>query len=72
MLVLLGEVHASKLGHYPRRGVGPWFTDDAIQAANAQFQARLDDIESVIAGRNLTRPRYGYLLPSRIPQSIDI
>lgn len=69
---LLGGLHASKLGDYGRRGLGPWFGDAAARDALAVFQSDLARIEEVIAARNLERPRYEYLLPSQIPQSIDI
>jgi hypothetical protein len=69
---LLGTLRASKLGHYPRRGLGHWFKDDAVNDQLDRFQDALAGIDTIIAQRNRARPRYDYLRPSLIPQSIDI
>jgi arachidonate 15-lipoxygenase len=70
--ILLGAVHDTKLGHYGRRGLARWFEDKTIRAHLEAFQATLVDIEATIHERNHSRPRYTHLLPSLIPQSIDI
>lgn len=69
---LLGGLHASKLGHYGRRGPAPQFSDRAVRDNLKVFQADLARVEEVIEDRNQHRPRYDYLRPSLIPQSIDI
>ena len=70
--VLLGGVHATKLGHYGRRGPAPWFADPAVRNCERSFRDALGHIEETIIERNQSRPRYTHLLPSMIPQSIDI
>lgn len=72
LALLLGGLHASKLGDYGRRGPAPWFPDAGVRAHLKTFQSALAGIEATIAERNRHRPRYPYLLPSQIPQSIDI
>lgn len=67
-LSLLGGVYYTRLGAY---------RDDAIPAAAlpalTAFQAALRDAEETIARRNKARPLpYPYLLPSCIPQSINV
>lgn len=66
---LLGQVYHTVLGqYYPE-----WFQDKQVQAPLRAFQTRLQEIEAAIATRNQTRPYpYPYLLPSKIPQSINI
>ena len=70
--VLLGGVHATQLGHYGKRGPAPWFTDTAIRGYARSFSDALSHIEETLIERNRARPRYTHLLPSMIPQSIDI
>ncbi|AFY37377.1 Arachidonate 15-lipoxygenase [[Leptolyngbya] sp. PCC 7376] len=65
---LLGSAHFTELGQYDAKH----FTDFKIQGALKQFQARLKEIEGIIHKRNRDRPEYEYLLPSLIPQSINI
>jgi len=67
--LLLGSVYYSKLGQY-----GDLFNkpDPGIKDALARFQANLADIEAKIAARNKMRKPYEHLLPSRIPQSVNI
>lgn len=68
LLSLLGSVYYNKLGDYPQG----YFTDPQVQPMLQAFQKNLQQIEDTINQRNLHRPSYEYLLPSRIPQSINI
>jgi len=68
ILYLLSSVYYTKLGDY---GDG-YFTDPVIQAHLATFQQELLKIEAEINERNKTRTPYEFLLPSKIPQSINI
>lgn len=68
LLYLLGSVHYNRLGEY----LPTHFTDLRVNPLLQVFQDRLQQIEATIAQRNLSRPVYEYLLPSRIPQSINI
>ena len=66
---LLGGVHHTRLGHYGAK----YFSDPRLTPALTRFQNRLAEIETEIAARNLSRPiEYHYLLPSQIPQSVNI
>lgn len=67
-LYFLGSVNYSNLGVYP---VGH-FIDPRIVAANAAFMLQLGKIELEITARNRKRIPYSHLLPSKIPQSINI
>lgn len=71
---LLGSLHYTKLGHYPRRrlGLGRWFQDGRVDPLLEAFQTELEGIERTILDRNQRRRVYRHLLPSRIPQSINI
>ena len=64
---LLGSVHYTRLGQY---GSG-YFTDPKIQAALGKFQTALTAIEDSMNSSGLATT-YPYLLPSLIPQSINI
>jgi arachidonate 15-lipoxygenase len=68
ILYLLGSVYFTRLGEY---GDG-YFTDPVIQDYQAKFQQELIKIEEEINERNKTRTPYEFLLPSKIPQSINI
>lgn len=68
ILYLLSSVYYTRLGDY---GEG-YFTDPAIQNHLARFQQELIRIEEEINKRNRTRTPYEFLLPSKIPQSINI
>jgi arachidonate 15-lipoxygenase len=68
LLYLLGSVYYNKLGQYPQ----PHFTDPQVTSLLQSFQDKLQLIEDTINQRNLNRPVYEYLLPSKIPQSINI
>jgi arachidonate 15-lipoxygenase len=68
ILYLLSSVYYTTLGDY---GDG-YFTDPVIQTHLANFQHELIKIEDEINKRNKTRTPYEFLLPSKIPQSINI
>jgi arachidonate 15-lipoxygenase len=68
LLYLLGSVYYNRLGEYPPEH----FTDPRVSPLLQAFQEKLKQIETTIEHRNLSRPVYPYLLPSRIPQSINI
>lgn len=68
LVYTLGSVYYTKLGDYGNN----YFTDPAIQGYLVKFQQELVKIEAEINKRNKTRTPYEYLLPSRIPQSINI
>jgi arachidonate 15-lipoxygenase len=65
---LLGSVYYTKLGDYSS------LVDSRVQDPLNKFQKNLKDIESKVAFRNVTQPNnsYKFLMPSRIPQSINI
>ncbi len=66
---LLGQVYHTKLGQYE----AGWFQDKQVQAPLQVFQTRLREIEKEILAQHKNRPYpYSYLLPSKIPQSINI
>jgi arachidonate 15-lipoxygenase len=68
---LLGGLHHTRLGHY--KGVFTHFAHDArTEAPLKAFLARLEQVELIIQERNRSRTSYTYLLPSRIPQGINI
>lgn len=68
ILYLLSSVYYTRLGDYG----DDYFTDPAIQNHLAKFQQKLIKIEAEINERNKTRTPYEFLLPSKIPQSINI
>ncbi len=68
LLNLLGSIYYNTLGDYPEGH----FSDSEIQPLLQAFQTKLQQIEETIKQRNQKRPPYEYLLPSRIPQSINI
>ncbi|MGD1910592.1 MAG: lipoxygenase family protein [Rivularia sp. (in: cyanobacteria)] len=68
ILQLLGSVYYTKLGYYSDN----YFSESSVKTALEKFQANLLDIEKTIVQRNYNRPKYEYLLPSKIPQSINI
>ncbi|MGE0708763.1 MAG: lipoxygenase family protein [Planctomycetota bacterium] len=71
---LLGTLHYTELGHYKREHVlFDHFRDARVRPAAKAFKARLDAVEETITQRNGRRAApYIHLLPSRIPQSINI
>jgi arachidonate 15-lipoxygenase len=68
ILYLLSSVYYTRLGDYGNN----YFTDPVIQNHLAAFQQELLKIEDEINERNKTRTPYEFLLPSKIPQSINI
>ncbi|MHC5861731.1 lipoxygenase family protein [uncultured Nostoc sp.] len=68
LLSLLGSVFYNKLGEYQQG----YFTDQRVKPLLQAFQSNLQQVEDTIKQRNLNRPTYEYLLPSKIPQSINI
>ncbi|MEC4815790.1 MAG: lipoxygenase family protein [Scytonema sp. PMC 1069.18] len=68
LLYLLGSTYYTKLGDYQQGH----FTDTKVQPLLQKFQNRLQEVEQTINQRNCDRPPYTYLLPSKIPQSINI
>jgi arachidonate 15-lipoxygenase len=68
LLSLLGSIYYNKLGQYPKE----YFTDPQVKPLLQAFQSNLQTVEATIKQRNLNRPAYEYLLPSKIPQSINI
>ncbi len=68
LLDLLGSIYYNRLGQYPK----DHFPDRRVNTLLQKFQADLLQVEAIISQRNLERPAYEYLLPSKIPQSINI
>lgn len=69
---LLGGVYFTRLGEYDLHQRTPWFGDPRVAEPLSAFQNNLRLVERMIGARNLERPAYTPLLPSRIPQSINI
>jgi arachidonate 15-lipoxygenase len=68
----LGNVYFKRLGGYDAYLREPWFEDARVWPALEVFQKRLRATEREIGQRNLSRIPYETLLPSAIPQSINI
>ena len=69
----LGSVYYTQLGQYQNSNEATYFIDKDIQQPLKDFQHRLREIETIIQDRNAVRPTfYSFLLPSKIPQSINI
>jgi len=64
----LGLAYYTQLGRY-KDGT---FRDPRVAGPLSEFQAELERIEAVIVERNKHREPYTELLPSKIPQSINI
>ena len=77
LLYLLGSVHYRAIGDY-RSNKFPyhhWFEDDAITKEDGpldQFLKALKQVEDTINVRNTIRISYEFLLPSKVPNSINI
>ncbi len=67
VLWLLGSVYYTRLGDYG----DDYFDDSRVKDALAAFQKRLQEIEAEIKASD-PNGDYPFLLPSRIPQSINI
>ena len=65
---MLGTAHYTRLGHY-KPG---YFGEPRIDELAGRFAAKLDDVERTIAERNEHRRPYPFMLPSGVPQSINI
>ena len=65
---MLGAVHYSQLGHYE----DDYFGEPRLHELANRFVAKMDDIEKTITERNKNRRPYPFLLPSGVPQSINI
>ncbi|RKH17113.1 lipoxygenase [Corallococcus sp. CA047B] len=72
LMTLLGRVYFGALGSYDRYVSGSYFQDPRVAVPLQDFQTRLGEVEATIARRNLRRIPYRSLLPSEIPQSINI
>ncbi|HEX5745109.1 MAG TPA: lipoxygenase family protein [Archangium sp.] len=68
----LGNVYFTRLGGYDTYLREPWFADARVWPALEVFQKRLRATEQEIGRRNLSRIPYETLLPTAIPQSINI
>ena len=69
VLGLLGSVYYTKLGQYNEG----YFKDPKVKPYLGKFQNQLRDIEIEISKKNFSRLMpYKFLLPSQIPQSINI
>jgi arachidonate 15-lipoxygenase len=69
VLGLLGSVYYTQLGQYNKGH----FKDAKVMSYLGQFQNQLRDIENEISKKNFSRLMpYKFLLPSQIPQSINI
>ncbi len=68
LVYILGSIYYKTLGDYPDN----YFKDALVKTALKAFQTNLLEIEDTIHKRNKNRPNYEYLLPSKIPQSINI
>ncbi|RZA27460.1 MAG: lipoxygenase [Proteobacteria bacterium] len=64
---MLGSVYYGRLGDY-----GSIFSNSPVESFLKDYQRNLKEIESTIETRNKTRRSYLHLMPSRIPQSINI
>jgi arachidonate 15-lipoxygenase len=69
LLYLLGSVYFTTLGQYPKG----YFSDPKVAGPLGNFQRSLQDAEKQIKLRNQNQNTdYHFLLPSQIPQSINI
>ena len=67
-LYVLGSVHYTTLGKYETDQFG----DGRVESLLLKFQAQLSEIEAIVLERNRHRRPYPFLVPSSIPQSINI
>ncbi len=65
---LLGNVHYTQLGQYKKGH----FTDGRIAEPMNRFQQQVTSIGGTIQERNTTRRPYEFLVPTGVPQSINI
>ena len=71
-LSLLGGVYFTRLGDYDRYQRTSTFGDPRVEGPLQAFQRALLEVEREIGRRNMRRTAYTTLLPSEIPQSINI
>lgn len=69
---LLGGVYYGRLGDYDRNVPGRYFADARVREPLLAFQRELVGVELAIGRGNLERTAYTVLLPSAVPQSINI
>lgn len=65
---LLGTMKYSRLGHYGEDR----FADPRVAEPLGRFRERIEAIGGTIAGRNLSRRPYQFLVPTGVPQSINV
>ena len=65
---MLGTAHYTRLGHYG----ADYFGEPRIDEMAGRFAAKLDEVEEIIQERNQHRRPYPFMLPSGVPQSINI
>jgi arachidonate 15-lipoxygenase len=65
---MLGDVHYTRLGHY---GLD-YFGEPRLDELAGRFADRMREVEETIVDRNTRRRPYPYLVPSGVPQSINI
>ncbi|MBX9583628.1 MAG: hypothetical protein K2X87_25280 [Gemmataceae bacterium] len=65
---LLGTMKYTKLGDYGEER----FHDPRVAGPLAQFRGRVEAIGETIAARNLSRRPYEFLVPTGVPQSINV
>ncbi len=70
--VMLGSVRHTVLGQYPHGLFHSFAEDPRLAPYLNAFKSRLEGIEELIRLRNQSREPYVFLLPSLIPQSINI
>lgn len=72
-LYLLGALYHTRLGAYDT-AAGPWFDDPVVRTELLpRFQAELRSLEADIRADNQRRAEpYEHLLPSKVPQSINV
>ncbi len=68
----LGDIYFTRLGAYDAYLHASWFQDPRVTPHLKAFQESLLATEAEIGERNLSRIPYDTLLPSAIPQSINI
>jgi arachidonate 15-lipoxygenase len=65
---MLGVTHYARLGGYEKG----YLREPRLEELAGRFSARLGETERIIAERNQHRRPYPFLLPSGVPQSINI
>jgi arachidonate 15-lipoxygenase len=65
---MLGTAHYTQLGQYEPNHFG----EPRIHELSKRFAGKLETIEGIITERNLNRRPYPFLLPSGVPQSINV